>query len=90
MSQSFFSTASTVFGEAQSCLLSPNSESSSPLEDNSKQFADNEMPPPSFQIQVKVAALELWLACRSKSIGSEDPWYMRLNMQGASLRKVTD
>lgn len=88
MSQSFFSTASTVFGEVRDRPLSLNSESLLPLEDNSTQFAANEMPP-SIQIQVEVIALELWLACRSKLIGSEDPWYMRLNMRGTSLRQVT-
>ncbi|KAH7617321.1 hypothetical protein NADE_007105 [Nannochloris sp. 'desiccata'] len=87
MSQSFFSTASTVFGEARSRPLSPNGESFLPLEENSRQFAANEMPSPSVQVQVEVAALELWLACRSESIGSEDPWYMRLNMQGILLRQ---
>jgi hypothetical protein len=40
------------------------------------------------QIRVEIAAVDIWLACRSDSIGSEDPWYLRLNMQGLSMSQV--
>ena len=41
-----------------------------------------------FQVELEVRSFELWLACRSGSIGSADPWCMRLNMQGLSIRQV--
>jgi hypothetical protein len=43
MSQSFFSTASSVFWEARSRPSSPNGESSAPIEDSLRQSALNEV-----------------------------------------------